>query len=318
MPRPEDPRFQHAITEAKKVEQKLSILAPTLNAMLATCQSVFPSNEKTYWSTKLRLDSAQRLIGLCAEMSNVSTLNMLAVCRYAHELGIWLLITSKAEQLAVLYGKMLLDSLVEQAEGVIQQLQVEICIYEDLAQREEDGVKQAIARAAERRKKNPNVKIDKDLATELNEVKSDTDWQHWSKFLLYRKQASTNGYRFQADHLRKSAIPKAEAELADYRREVAEFHSRWPNLREYLGYKKKDKDFRWNWKERAEDVGLTQEHDFLYSYVSRLLHAKPSSISATPNDLTAEETLIFQAYTLLRIRVAAEHLEEFVLQQARH
>lgn len=315
MARPEDPRFQHAISEAKKVEQQLSNLAATLNAMLNTCRGAYPSNENVYWSTKLRRDCAERMIVLCTEMNGVATLNLLAVCRYAHELGIWLILASKDERISLLYGKMLLDSLVEQSEGLIRQLEVEIRTYDELAQREEDGLRQAIARAAERRKQSPDTA--RDLTEEMDRIKSETDWRHRSKFLLYRRQAATYGYRFQADQLRSTAIPAATAELTDHKREADEFLERWPSLLQDFGYKK-DKDFRWNWKERADSAELTQEHDFLYSYVSRLLHAKPSSLSSVPNDLTADEILIFQAYTLLRIRVAAEQLEEFVLKQARH
>jgi hypothetical protein len=262
MARPEDPRFQHAIAEAKKVERQLSNLAPTLSAMLTTCQSAYPSNEKAYWSTKLRRDCAERMIILCAEMNSVSTLNLLAVCRYAHELGIWLILASKDERINLLYGRILLDSHIEHSEGIIRQLEVEIRTYDELAQREEDGLKQAIARAAERRKLYPEADIARDLTEDIDRVKSEVDWRHWSAFLLYRRQAATHGYRFQADRLRSIAVPEAKAELADHKHEADEFRERWPNLLHDFGYKK-DKDFRWNWKERADDAGLTQEHDFL-------------------------------------------------------
>ena len=212
---------------------------------------------------------------------------------------------------------MLLDSLVERNEDLKRQLEREIDVYDDLARQEAQGFSQAFANATARRKKDPNANIGTELAKEKHEVSAEVDWKHWSKFLLYRKQAVTLGYRFQADRLRSVEIPKAEARLADHAREANAFREHWPNLLQDLGYKK-DKDFKWNWKLRADDAGLDQEHDFLYSYVSRLLHAKPSSLSSVPNDLTVDEVLIFQAYTVLRMRVVSNQIEEFVAKQVPH
>jgi hypothetical protein len=308
-----DPRFQHAVREAKHLKGQLSTLVEMLEAKLAYCKNNGSSREENYWSVKLRLDCARRMEILCEEMGIVSTLNLLAVCRYAHELGIWLILASKKDRYSLLYGKMLLDALVEQSEGQLQQLEFEIATYEAIRKQEQEGIENAMKQLGST--SDPNVI--QTFLDSIQQASSNADWKDWSRFMLYRKEASTNGYGFQAHLLRTKVIPEHQQRLTLHKQEQEEFKESWPNLVQEFGYKN-DNKFTWNWKVQAAEAELSQEHEFLYSYVSRLLHAKPSSISAAPNDLSTDEILIFQAYTLLRIRVATEHIEHYVAALVNH
>lgn len=308
-----DPRFQHAAREAKILKDQLSTSVEILEAKLADYRDNGNSTEENYWSVKLRLDCARRINILCEEIKIVSTLNLLAVCRYAHELGIWLILASKNDRYSLLYGKMLLEALVEQGEGQLRQLEFEIASYEAIRKQEEETIENAAKQLGSTSDPHEIQKV----VDSIQKASSDADWKDWSKFMLYRKEASTNGYGFQAHLLRTKVIPEHQQRLTLHKQEQEGFKERWPNLVQEFGYKN-DNKFTWNWKAQAAEAELSQEHEFLYSYVSRLLHAKPSSISAVPNDLNTDEVLIFQAYTLLRIRVATEHIEHYVAALVNH
>jgi len=308
-----DPRFQHAVREAKLLKDQLSTSIEILEAKLADYKNKGSSREENYWSVKLRLDCARRIEILCEEMELVSTLNLLAVCRYAHELGIWLILASKKDRYSLLYGKMLLEALVEQSEGQLRQVEFEIATYEAISKQEKESIESAVKQLGSTSDPNEIQKV----LDSIQRASSDADWKDWSKFMLYRKEASNNGYGFQAHLLRTKVIPEYLQRLTLHKQEQEGFKERWPNLVQEFGYKN-DNKFSWNWKAQAAEAELSQEHEFLYSYVSRLLHAKPSSISAVPNDLNTDEILIFQAYILLRIRVATEHIEHYVAALVSH
>jgi len=69
-------------------------------------------------------------------------------------------------------------------------------------------------------------------------------------------------------------------------------------------------DARWNWKERADEVGLQHQYVFLYGYTSRLLHATPMNL-ITETTLSDAERMLLLEYIYVATRDALEEIERF-------
>ena len=57
----------------------------------------------------------------------------------------------------------------------------------------------------------------------------------------------------------------------------------------------------WRWRQMAERVGLANEHDYIYSYASKLLHATPASVTTDNKNLELTEVYIFLRYVYAKL-----------------
>lgn len=72
---------------------------------------------------------------------------------------------------------------------------------------------------------------------------------------------------------------------------------------------------KWNWREMAEKVGLGHEHDYVYSFASKLLHAEPVSITTNQKNLEVAEVYIFMKYIDVKIDEIATLAAEYAIEQ---
>lgn len=63
----------------------------------------------------------------------------------------------------------------------------------------------------------------------------------------------------------------------------------------------KSKEEKWNWRSRAEDVGMQDDYNFIYRYTCTFLHAVPSSLSTDMKNLEMDEVAIFLKYINVRL-----------------
>lgn len=56
-----------------------------------------------------------------------------------------------------------------------------------------------------------------------------------------------------------------------------------------------------DWSDRAGEAGLTSEYEFLYGYVSRLVHCKPVSFVTNQKNLEHREMIMFIRFILFLI-----------------
>ena len=115
------------------------------------------------------------------------------------------------------------------------------------------------------------------------------------RFSLYADDARTNGYGFQAYFVETKAIPQAERAILDIEKEIKEFCSRVPKEVQNLA------KGRWQWRQMADKVGLVHEHDYIYSYASKLLHATPASLTTDQKNLELPEICVFLRYIYAKI-----------------
>ena len=59
---------------------------------------------------------------------------------------------------------------------------------------------------------------------------------------------------------------------------------------------------RWKWNVMAQEVGMSDEYDFIYDYSSRLLHATPASLTTDQPALEDMEVYILVRYCAVKMR----------------
>jgi hypothetical protein len=67
---------------------------------------------------------------------------------------------------------------------------------------------------------------------------------------------------------------------------------------------------RWNWRDRAVEVGMLAQYEFLYSYTSKLLHSTPMNL-ITEKALSDSETLTMLEYSFVAISDLLDEIEAF-------
>jgi hypothetical protein len=86
-------------------------------------------------------------------------------------------------------------------------------------------------------------------------------------FSIYLDNARINGYSFQAYLVEKKAVPQVEDAIKKIDEELREYDKRVPQDVKNLV------KGRWQWRGMADKAGIVYEHDYIYSYASKLLHA---------------------------------------------
>jgi hypothetical protein len=67
---------------------------------------------------------------------------------------------------------------------------------------------------------------------------------------------------------------------------------------------------RWNWRDRADEVGMSAQYDFFYSYTSKLLHSTPMNL-ITEKALSPSETLTMLEYAFVTTSDLLDETERF-------
>jgi hypothetical protein len=59
---------------------------------------------------------------------------------------------------------------------------------------------------------------------------------------------------------------------------------------------------KWLWNKRAKEASLEAEYDFVYGYISRLVHCKPASFVTDQKNLEYREVIMFVDFILFAVR----------------
>ena len=97
----------------------------------------------------------------------------------------------------------------------------------------------------------------------------EVDWNARRRFCLYAREARTNGYGFQAQLIETHEIPRVRQQLSEVKQEWTDFESKVGKSKiDSITRNAKGKRLRYNWKNRAANVGMADQYDFIYSYTS--------------------------------------------------
>lgn len=193
----------------------------------------------------------------------IETFGLLATTRYMLELLIWFqLLTSDNSDYCFTFVKQVFADGLDYLKKHLAKVKREIELFQQLEQRELGET----IEAAKRNLESPAAfgQLFRINAEEIDRVAR-------RRFCSYNEDAVSRGYGLQAYLMEKQAIPELEQQIEQQEKKKEAAMSQMP--KSVQGYK------RWVWKDEAEKAGMSEQYDFVYSYTSRLLHAKAVSFA---------------------------------------
>lgn len=218
----------------------------------------------------------------------IEPIGVLAVARYIFELSIWLHLFQKDSRYCLIYYRELLETQRKYYEDTVAHLRKEI----ELLRRFEKMDSQAMNEVNQVVSTEGRVG---EVGQMIRNAMDRVDAEASRNFSLYLEDARTNGYGFQAYLVEKKAIPLIKQAVKDITGEIQDFQRLVPQDVQNLV------KGRWQWRRMAEEVSLSHEHDYIYSYASKLLHATPASLTTDQKNLELSEICIFLRYIYVKI-----------------
>jgi hypothetical protein len=250
--------------------------------------AAFNKSDHNSWCLSVAGDSLVRLLIFIEQNFNfVETMGIIAVARYIFELSIWLHLFKLDPRYGLVYFNQLLETQQRFFQAERAQLAREVALLKAFGDRERESREQALEKIND-----PSSSDDEKqaLLSSLNSLSDEIDAEANRRFSIYAKDAQTNGYEFQAYLVETKAVPKVEKTLADIELQRKWFEATIPqDVKDLIPR-------RWQWRQMADMVGLTDEYDYIYSFTSKLLHATPASITTDQKNLELAELQVFLKY----------------------
>lgn len=242
------------------------------------------AEEAGYWRLVMLCDSLVKVrIFIERNFHFIETIGLLGLIRYMLELSIWCRLCVRDLRYALVYHKSVLEGSQEHYSGLLLQLTSEISLFKRLEKAEGERLSDLLQKGAAVE------------GVDIRDIRQQTDDEAALVFSIYGEDAKHNGYGFQAYLLEAKALPQIKEGLRLAASALADFDLRW-------GSHIVDIDDRWNWKRKAAAVGMDREYDFIYAYTSRLLHAKPASLTTDQKSLELAEVYMFLRYCSMKIK----------------
>ncbi len=254
------------------------------------------------WCLSVAGDSLVRLGLFIAQNFNfVETMGTISVARYIFELSVWLNLFKLDTRYGLVYYAQLLETQYKYWKDNRAQIDREIELLQYFEKTEKDAQNDVFNRIKE-------LSDPEEQKALLANAKGGSDIidKHASRqFSIYVEQAKINGYGFQAHLLEEKLLPQIEKSIADIDSEKALFDTTVQQDIKDLIPK------RWQWRQMAGKVNLTDEYDYIYAFSSKLLHATPASITTDQKNLELVELVIFLKYIDVKIMDLIELANEY-------
>jgi hypothetical protein len=249
--------------------------------------AAFNKSDHNSWCLSVAGDSLVRLRIFTEQNFNfIETMGIISVARYIFELSVWLCLFKLDPRYGLVYFNQLLDTQQRHFQAVRAQLDLEVAMLKSFGAKENES-REAVLKKI---KEGSNKEQEQTLLSSLNSLATEIDAEASRRFSLYAKDAQTNGYEFQAYLIETKAVPQVDQALAEIVLERDWFNATIPqDVKDLIPR-------RWQWRQMAELVGLTNEYDYIYSFASKLLHATPASITTDQKNLELAEMQMFLKY----------------------
>jgi hypothetical protein len=217
----------------------------------------------------------------------IEMMGLLALARYVFELSIWLRLFQQDVRYGLVYYRELLEAKLRYFKDTTEHLRREVELLKRFE--EADGKAQ---RALIDAYKQGTVR---DISASMAKATETVDTEASRNFSIYLDDAKVNGYGLQAHLVENKAIPQVDQAIKDLTNKIAEFSKNVPSDVQDLA------NGRWQWRRMAQEVGLAHEHDYIYSFASKLLHATPASLTTDKKNLELSQMYIFLRYIHVKI-----------------
>lgn len=219
----------------------------------------------------------------------VETIGLLAVARYVFELSVWLRLFEKDARYCLVYYKQLLETQFRYYEDTLAHMRREVTLLKSF-----DELDRPVS--LQERKDISVVEYGDMVRQNMSRI----DAMASRHFSLYLEDAKTNGYGFQAYLVEKKAIPSIESAIDELKNELLEFDNHVQTDVRDLARP------RWQWRGMSKLAGIEHEHDYIYSYASKILHATPASLTTNQKNLEIQEVCLFLRYIHVKILEIAD------------
>ena len=246
-----------------------------------------------FWRTLALNDSLMRVRNFIENnFSVIETLGVLSLTRYTFEMVVHLKRIELDPHFSIVYAREIFKQQIEYYEKLGNHLKREIALYRSLSAEEIKKHDAILKSASFAPKHNWDEKLGYKIVEDIKAASDAIDEKLATMLTFYSDDAKVYGFAFQADRLETQVLPQLIFLENQNRESLLEFDGVWKNV--LTGNRKYD--IKMNWKERASQVGMDIEYEFIYSYTSRLLHATPVSLSTNQQCLQDDEILIFLKY----------------------
>ena len=170
-------------------------------------------------------------------------------------------------------------------QDTLDQLEREIEFLKSIHEREKSSTNDTLSLIRAK------LSTEDDVATAVRNAIRSIDNEASRRFSIYAEDAKTNGYGYQAHIIESQAVPATKDAIQEIEEQIKD-------IPEHI--QKYNKGI-WRWRQMAEKVGMVHEYDYIYSYVSKLLHATPVSITTDQKNLEFREVCMFLRYIRLKL-----------------
>ena len=222
----------------------------------------------------------------------IETISLVATARYIFELSVWLLLFQKDKRYSLIYYRELLTTQLKYWQDVRAQLHREVELLKKFERLDDPSdMVQSISKSGASAEQYGKM---------IREAMCRIDAEAGKHFSIYLDQAKTNGYGFQAYLIETQAIPQVTSSIEQIEQEKSEFDKNAPKDACDLVKGK------WEWRRMAGLAGIQDEHDYIYTSASKLLHATPSSLTTNFKNLEPQEIALFLRYIHVKMLEIAD------------
>jgi hypothetical protein len=284
---------------SQQVQQRISDLIKAIRALqpdLETRAQAFRQDSSTgfgttfdkwsdlHWCTNTFGNALVRLRILVENNFRfIETLGLLAVTRYVFELSIWLRLLKSDTRFGMVYYRELLETQLRYFKDTAVHYGREIDLLRDFEQKQSTAISRA------------RIGDPRPLGASVGRIMDEIDAAASRQFSVFADEAKTRGYGFQAHLVESKFLPEVQKAITEAEAEIEELRRRTPPEVSQLA------KGTWRWRQMAEKAGLANEHDYIYSYASKLLHATPASVTTDNKNLEAAETCLFLRYVYAKL-----------------
>lgn len=259
-------------------------------------------NSAEAWVLRAHEGTLEKIIHTFSSIDAQRGVELVALARNLFENLIWLKLFNVTPEYGLLFYRQLLESQIKSHDQAISQAKAEIDVFTEAGKRDVPDFAPIDHIFSKEGDLTPEEIVQ--VRSHFSESRRRVDDEVRRSFSVYAHHAQYNGYEYQAHLLQSEVIPQHEA-----LRKVNQDHL--DELLSVLGGKvsgklRSESEARWNWRERAKQVGLERHYDFIYAYTSRLLHSTPMNI-ITPKELDDGEREVLLDY--IRTGILDMHAE---------
>lgn len=299
-------------------EQEIADLAKNIRdhrSVLDAAAQLFRTEEKRdSFNPKIAEDWCNSVFGDCLvklrlftenNFNYIESLSLISVTRYIFEMSVWLKLLTKDSRYGMVYYSQLLKGQREYWTNFQEQMNREVAFLEKVEKKEKELTEK---RLGEIRLMEKTEEATKAAETLFEYVKNRIDKEADMSFSIFSEEAKFNGYGFQAVLVRKNQMNMIEKSLTEIANEKENFEDNLPEDVKAMV----SKNMVWRWNQKAKEVGLEDEYNFIYTFTSKLIHSVPTSITTDHKNLEYQEMVLFLRHINFKIKDIIELSSEYI------